>query len=675
MKGVNLRNLSIQWQILLPIAGVSLIGGVVLFFFFSSLYKEQAIESLATKARAVILSAESAREFAAEQGKHNVFRQDLTTKEEILRTVPIFAAMKVAKKKANELGFTLKIPKESPRNPDNEPDEYERSILNILNRKEISETWAIDEQTKQLRFFRPVELTSECMKCHGDPAKSMEYWGRNDGKDITGTAMEGWKTGEIHGAFEVLMPMAPVEAAVSQKALGIAGISFGITLIIILIGWYVAVRIKRPLQRLEVAADRLAGGDFESTIKVESQDEVGRLSRAFNEMNGKLLQRNNEQNAYLNNSVEEILESMQKFSNGDLTVEVVPKKDDAIGNLFRGFNEAVNKIRAALQHIMQLTDKAKAETEQIASNSRQIASGSLTQAHQSGELAAAVEEMAATIMDTTRNTTVSAESARTISNNAKQGSSILGETQKSMVQITTAVGTNGKMIDQLVANMVQVGDIARTIEDIADQTNLLALNAAIEAARAGEHGKGFAVVADEVRKLADRTRNATTEIGRSIQTIQKESKDVVQSMESSLGAVEKGSGMMEQVVSVFDRITMDIHGLSDLINQVAAASEEQSAVTEQISQTINGISSVANEHAVGSEGLTRSVEELRALNENLVDQIQTFNLGYESDYSENEKYLPQPKVRGFRDEISRSGDKKLQSTSHSRNLQLLSAKK
>lgn len=674
MKNMNLRNLSIQWQILLPITGVSVIGGIILFFFFSSLYEKQAVEALATKARAVILSAESAREFAAEQDKKKVFRQDLMTKEEILHTVPIFAAMRVAKKKATELGFTLKIPKHSPRNPDNEPDEYEHTILNILMRKETNETWAIDEKTNQLRFFRPVELTPECLKCHGDPAKSMEYWGRNDGKDITGAAMEGWKAGEVHGAFEVLMPMEPVKAAVSQKATQIAGISFGITLIVILIGWYVAVRIKRPLRTLEVAADRLAGGDFDSTITVDSGDEIGRLSKAFNEMNGKLLQRQNEQNAYLNSSVEEMLESMQKFSNGDLTVEVVPQRDDAIGNLFRGFNEAVYKIRTALMQIMQLTGNSKAETEQIASNSRQIAAGSLTQAHQSGELAAAVEQMAATIMDTTRNTTVSAESARTISNNAKEGSSILGETQKSMTHITVAVDTNGKMIHQLVNNMVQVGDIARTIEDIADQTNLLALNAAIEAARAGEHGKGFAVVADEVRKLADRTRNATTEIGRSIQTIQKESKEVVQSMESSLGAVEKGSGMMGQVVSVFDRITADIHGLSDLINQVAASSEEQSAVTEQISQTINGISAVANEHAVGSEGLTRSVEELRLLNENLLDQIKTFNLGHETDYSENGKQFSQTKLRGSAEMPSRSQNKKLQPTSQSRNLQLVSAR-
>lgn len=210
-------------KIVLPITTISLITGVVLFLYFSSMIRQEETDALVQKARAVLLSAESAREFSADQLKRNIFRTDLTSKDDILRTVPIFAAIKVAQNKASELGFKIKVPKHSPRNPDNLPDEYEHLVLNKLNEGTISEFWEIDPATNAVRYFRPVRLTEECMRCHGDPATSQRLWGNSEGKDITGAKMEGWKTGEVHGAFEIMMDMAPVDALARQKGLIIAG--------------------------------------------------------------------------------------------------------------------------------------------------------------------------------------------------------------------------------------------------------------------------------------------------------------------------------------------------------------------------------------------------------------------------------------------------------------------
>ncbi len=626
MSIISVKNLSIKWKILVPITTVSLIGGVAIFFYFSSLYRESQISTLVTKARTLILISESMRDYIAKQGAHDVFRKDLT-RDQILRTVPIVSVMAVARERAEDLGYKFKLPNINPRNANNEPDDYEKNFLSRINPQDPPETWTIDNQTQQLRYFKKIPVTQGCLKCHGDPATSQEIWGNSDGLDNTGGRMENWKTGEIRGAFEVMMPMGPINKAVEEKSFVIAGIAGGISLLIILIGWFIARSLARPIRALELAAERAADGDFSASVALKNNDEVGRLSRAFNkmtDMNGELFSKNKEQNEYLQQSIDEMLGAMQEFSNGNLDVEIAVRRNDEIGKMFGGFNDAVAKVRSALARIQSISAKVQSETDAIAAGSRQIASGSQQQAHQSSEIAAAVEEMAQTNGETTRNTTVVADTARTIAQSAQDGAGILGETTVAINDIASQTSGNADIIDNLVGNMAQIADIASAIEDIADQTNLLALNAAIEAARAGEHGKGFAVVADEVRKLADRTRKATAEIGGSVKVIQREANKVTESMKTSRVTVDAGSRKMERVVSVFAKITDEIRGLSDLINQVAAASEEQSAVVEQISRTISDINHVTGEHAIGAQSLSNSSEILQELTGSLGEEVHRF---------------------------------------------------
>jgi methyl-accepting chemotaxis protein len=282
------NNLILQNKIVIPVLLVSALSGVATYWYFSGLYRETETNALVAKARAVVLSAESAREYTADQIRYDVFkdsRQANMNVDQVLRTVPIFSAMSVAKKKAGALGFTLKVPKFSPRNPDNQPDEYEATVLQKLEGGTVSESWEIHKATNSIRYFRPIKLTEECMRCHGDPAKSQEYWGRSDGKDITGTKMENWRVGEVHGAFEVTMSMQPIDEAATQKSIVIAGISGLSVGAIILIVMMIARMISRPLQAMEESARKIAGGDFSVHIQEsESKDEVGRLTNSFRQV-------------------------------------------------------------------------------------------------------------------------------------------------------------------------------------------------------------------------------------------------------------------------------------------------------------------------------------------------------------------------------------------------------
>ncbi|MBN1967780.1 MAG: DUF3365 domain-containing protein [Candidatus Delongbacteria bacterium] len=272
------KNLKIRNKIMLPVLLISIIGGIVTFFYFSDLYYKTKTEDFVEKARTMILAAESAREYAAEQTHLNVFRKELESTEEILATVPIVAAMKIASKKADILGYKFKVPKISPRNPNNQPDEFELKVLEKFKNSDIEEFWEEDKNTNQLRFLKPVVLTDECMLCHGDPAKSMEYWGRADGTDPTGVKMENWKVGNVHGAFEIMMDMTPVQKEMKFQSYIIAGISALSVLIILLTIVFVTKSISGSINKLKSNMHEISVGNFNNQAVIESGDEIGEMS-------------------------------------------------------------------------------------------------------------------------------------------------------------------------------------------------------------------------------------------------------------------------------------------------------------------------------------------------------------------------------------------------------------
>lgn len=320
------------------------------------------------------------------------------------------------------------------------------------------------------------------------------------------------------------------------------------------------------------------------------------------------------------------MKSMGVISNGDLT----HRMEGELKNRYKIYQDTINTLGESLENIVsQVTDAVAATvsaSNQISSSSEEMASGAQEQSAQTTEIAAAVEEMTKTIFETTKNADNAANTAKKAGYVAKEGGKVVQETIEGMIRIADVVKKSAQTVQALGSSSDQIGEIIQVIDDIADQTNLLALNAAIEAARAGEQGRGFAVVADEVRKLAERTTKATKEIASMIKQIQKDTSAAVTSMELGTAEVEKGKTLTEKAGDSLREIINGSDEVVDIINMVASASQEQSAAAEQISKNIEAISSVTNQSAAGSQQIARAAEDLNSLTNNLQNTIGHFKI-------------------------------------------------
>ena len=317
---------------------------------------------------------------------------------------------------------------------------------------------------------------------------------------------------------------------------------------------------------------------------------------------------------------------LNEMSKGDLTVRM---NGDYQGD-YLVFKENINKLASSINEAISKVSEAVQATasaaNQISSSTEEMAAGAQEQSSQAAEVAGAVEQMSKTIIETTKNTTQATEASKRAGKVAKEGGHVVEETIEGMIKISEVVKQSAETVQALGKSSDQIGEIVQVIDDIADQTNLLALNAAIEAARAGEQGRGFAVVADEVRKLAERTTKATKEIATMIKQIQKDTNDAVESMQQGTVEVEKGKTLAEKAGSSLQEIIHGAEQVVDIVTQVAAASEEQSSAAEQISKNIESISSVTQESASGIQQIAHASEDLNRLTLNLQELVAKFKV-------------------------------------------------
>jgi len=305
------------------------------------------------------------------------------------------------------------------------------------------------------------------------------------------------------------------------------------------------------------------------------------------------------------------------------SVEGVMEAKARMGSSLTTMTENLNKM---IREMNSNADELVSASTEISSASEQMSRGAEEQAQQVNQVSTAVEEMAATIMESSRNAGDATEASRGASETAGSGGQIVSDTISRMQKIADVVRESADSIGKLAQSADQIGEITGVIDDIADQTNLLALNAAIEAARAGEHGRGFAVVADEVRKLAERTGKATSEITEMIKGIQSETGEAVHAMESGITEVDKGRELTDRAGSSLNEIVIMSQRVMDMIQQIATASEEQSAAAEQISKNIVDISTVTKETASGAGQSATAAERLSKQAESMKRMVGQFKI-------------------------------------------------
>ena len=327
------------------------------------------------------------------------------------------------------------------------------------------------------------------------------------------------------------------------------------------------------------------------------------------------------------------LQSVQvSIDNADLNTQFNTTREDEMGQLQNSFDRFVSSIRNTLIQVSETATSVASASAQISSSTEEMAAGSQEQTTQSEEIARAVEQMAKSIAVNSENAGEAAQTAEKAKGAAEQGGKVVLDTVSGMKQIANVVRESAGTIQNLGKSSDQIGEIIGVIEHIADQTNLLALNAAIEAARAGEQGRGFAVVADEVRKLAEQTTKATKQIAGMVQQIQSDSHGAVRTMANATKQVDEGIVLADHAGVSLHEIVEISQKVTHMVSQIAVANEEQSTTSEQISKNMEAIASVTQQTASGTQQIARAAEDLNRLTESLQSLVNQFKLNSQNEY-------------------------------------------
>jgi len=342
----------------------------------------------------------------------------------------------------------------------------------------------------------------------------------------------------------------------------------------------------------------------------------------------------------INTAIDNIAEPLQEtgsvmdyMRDGDLTVRMLGEYAGELQRLKENINAMAEAISSVLLQISSSADVTASAAAEISAIAETLAASAAENSAQVDEIATAIEEMSRTISENAMGATRAAEVADKNKRIAMEGGSAVQQTVDKMSEIANVVKASAEKIEKLGESSKQIGEIISVIDEIADQTNLLALNAAIEAARAGEQGRGFAVVADEVRKLAERTTEATKQIANMIKGIQKETEEAVRAMQQGTNEVNSGIVLADKAGKALHEIVQSSQEVWDMINQIAAATEEQSSTAEQVAKNVSSISQVTSDTANRVQDIAKSAEDLAKQTDLLRTLLEKFKLRKEGGSS------------------------------------------
>ncbi|MCF3097238.1 methyl-accepting chemotaxis protein [Aeromonas australiensis] len=326
--------------------------------------------------------------------------------------------------------------------------------------------------------------------------------------------------------------------------------------------------------------------------------------------------------------VARLLEGVNSVANGDLTHQLDSRffNHDELGKLAQGIMKMQTNLRTLVSEVSGSVVQLSSAAEEISSVASQSANNMHAQQHELNQLATAMNEMQATVQEVSRNTSDAASAATSASETAELGAQTVNDSIQRIERVAGAIESTAEVIRQLGDDSRNIGMVLEVIRGIAEQTNLLALNAAIEAARAGEQGRGFAVVADEVRTLAKRTQDSTTQINTIIAELQQRAEQAGSTMQQSQELMHTTVATAREAGESISQISGSVSSISHMNIQIATATEEQGAVSEELNRNVVNISHASEEVAAGASQMSQACNELNHLASQLQDMVRRFRV-------------------------------------------------
>ncbi len=427
-----------------------------------------------------------------------------------------------------------------------------------------------------------------------------------------------WSVGTGHYLTDVQDRVAAATDAINalstQTTRTVVIICLAGVLIASVLSFFLGRKLAAPIIMLSKQAEKVAEGDLDAAVEIRSRDEVGGLSHSLQAMVAAL----REKISHADVKAKEAEKHCEAACKAKLEAEQAKQQADSARN------EGKQNAAAHLNKIVTRLSGTIATLTNLISQTNELSD---SQKGKSSEVATAIEQMNATVLEVARNAAETSNQAESAKDKAADGSEIVRSSIGAIEQVKNQTMTLKNILDTLNGNAQNIGRIIDVINDIADQTNLLALNAAIEAARAGEAGRGFAVVADEVRKLAEKTMSATKEVGEGINSIQRGATESTDAMDKALELVENAVENAERSGAILSEIVALSTSTTDQVSAIATASEEQSAATEQISRASEDVYGMALDAAEAMQQSQNAMEELHGLSKELTSLITELNSG------------------------------------------------
>jgi twitching motility protein PilJ len=432
---------------------------------------------------------------------------------------------------------------------------------------------------------------------------------------VLGLAFSAGKKAGDANIFDFGAPSGGTVILAGVLALGMATV----------LAWRLAASILSPVQELAAFSERLAAGDSRARAEVHTSDELGYIAENLNRAVAKVSKAasNQEASDLLQRSITELLTIINQVARGDLTLRG-KVTNDALGNVADSINYMLDNFMKVLERVRKAAMEVTTCSNNILVAADEMQAGATQQDQEITNTSSAVEELTVSMKQVSNNAEASAEAARRALDAAEQGNRAVRDTLEGMQRIRASVQATAKKIKSLGDRSLEISEIINVINDITEQTNLLALNAAIEAARAGEAGRGFAVVADEVRKLAEHSRSATKDIAALIKAIQAETNEAVVVMEEGTKEVEGGATLADQAGRALDAISSVVRQSAELVQEISLASKQQVRGTEGVAHAMQIISNITRQTSQGTRGTVATVSQLVKLSDQLNEALAQF---------------------------------------------------